>query len=464
MSAAVAVYIAVVTLDPRLMDLRFGNDVWFEGDLPRIVDEVTHRWAPHSRAAVHPLFSLLACACVYAMRAMGVPAMRAVAALVAAGAGVWTALLFLLLRAVTPTRTEAILFTAIGATTAAAVFWLAVPETYVFGSATILAALWVAALSERRALREGWFVAASAATLAITVTNWSAGIAATATRWPYRRAVQITVNAFAAVVLLWAAQRLIVPRGDFFIGYSNEQRYLLRPETGGPRRILAVMFAHSIVMPPVQTREKAGRGAVLSVQFAALGAGDWPRRVALLAWLALLAIGVRGWLPSLRTSGWAQTVAAVVVAEVTLHLLYGTETFLYSLNLMPALIIIAAHGTRTGARLLVAPLAAVLLVCGGMTNLHRCLESRRYFMSARQPPQPTTDPVRRDPDLPVRAPLSIPAPSGGHRGDARLQHTPLRRPLMLGLADGLHRRKPPFADRRSHGVDAVTIRQAAEPS
>jgi hypothetical protein len=393
--AAVAVYTAIVTLDPRFMDPRFGNDVWFEGDLPRIVNDVTHRWAPHSRAGVHPLFSLFACAGVYAMRAMGMPTLRAVAALAAGGAAVWTMLLFLVLRAVTPTRTEAILFTAIGATTAAAVFWLAVPETYVFGSATILAALWIAAVSERRPLREGWFVAASAATLAITVTNWTAGIAATATRWPCRRSLQITVNAFAVVVVLWAAQRIVIPHADFFIGYSNEQRYLLRPETGGPRRILAVMFAHSIVMPPVQTREKPGRGTVLSVQLAGLGAGDWGRHVGLLAWLALFAIGLRGWLPSLRTSGWAQALAAVVVAEVTLHLLYGTETFLYSLNVMPALIVIAAHGTRTRARPLVAPLAAVLLVCGGMTNLRMYLESRRYFMPAHQAQQVTTEPRSR---------------------------------------------------------------------
>ena len=251
----------------------------------------------------------------------------------------------------------------------------------------MLAALWVAILSERRPVGEGWFAAASAATLAITVTNWIAGIAAAATRWPARRALQITVNAFALVVSLWAAQRMVIPHGDFFIGYSNEQRYLLRPETGGPRRILTVLFAHAIVMPPVQTREKAGRGAVLSVQHADLGAGGWPRRVGLLAWAALLAIGFTGFVRTLRTSGPALTVAAIVVAEVSLHLVYGTETFLYSLNLVPMLIVIAAHGTRTRARFLVAPLAAVLLVCGGMTNLRMCVESRQYLRSA-QPPQP----------------------------------------------------------------------------
>ena len=130
---AIAVFAAFVTLDPRFTDPRFGSDVWFEGDLPRIVDEIGHRWAPHSRAAVHPLFSLVACAGVYALRALGLSTLHAVATLIAGAAALWTMLLFAVLRAVTPTRMEAILFTAVGATTGAAVFWLAVPETYAFG-------------------------------------------------------------------------------------------------------------------------------------------------------------------------------------------------------------------------------------------------------------------------------------------------------------------------------------------
>lgn len=370
----------MTTLDPRFIDPGYGSDVWFEGDLPRIVNEMSHRWAPHSRAPVHPLFSLLACACVYAMSAIGLSTLHAVAALVAGGAAIWTVLLYLLLRTVTPSRTEAILFTAMGATTAGALFWLTVPETYVFGSATMLAALWVAALAERRTIPEAWFVAASAATLAVTISNWVAGIAATASRWPWRRTLQITVNAFAVVVALWALQRIVIPRADFFLGYSNEQRYLLRPEAGGPRRTLTVMLAHAIVMPPIATREKPNRGRVMSIQFAGLTAGGPARRAGLIAWCALLAIGLSGWLGSIRISPFLRAVGAVAAAEVTLHVLYGTETFLYSLNLVPLLIVIAACGTRTRARRVVGVLAAVLLVCGGVSNMRTWLDSRRYFV------------------------------------------------------------------------------------
>ena len=133
-------------------------------------------------------------------------------------------------------------------------------------------------------------------------------------------------------------------------------------------------------MPPVEAKDKAGRGRVMSVQSAGLAAGGLPRRAALIAWFALFGIGLYDWRRSIRTSPFMRAVAAVGAGQVTLHLLYGTETFLYSLNAVPVLIVIAACGTRTRARGLVNALAALLLVCGGISNMRTWLESRRYFV------------------------------------------------------------------------------------
>jgi hypothetical protein len=383
--AAIAAYLAVVTLDPRFTGPAYGNDVWFEGDLPRIADEMTHRWAAHSRAPVHPLFSLFACAGVYAMRSLHMSPPHAIAALIALGSACWTILLFLVVRAITPSRGEAVLFTAVGATTAAALFWMTVPETYVFGSATMLAALWMLVLAERRTIPESWFVVVSAGTLAVTVTNWVAGLVVTAARWPWRRALQISVNAFVLVVALWSVQRAIIPRADFFVGYSNEQRYLGRAETGGPTRILTVLFAHAIVMPPVETIQKPGRGKVMSVQSAGLADGGALRRVALAAWFALFGVGLYGWLRHFRGSRLLRATVIVAAAEVSLNLLYGTETFLYTLNLVPMLIVMAACGTRTRARGVVSLLALTVLLCGAISNAHALIEGRHFFASTLRP-------------------------------------------------------------------------------
>ncbi|HKN86493.1 MAG TPA: hypothetical protein VJV04_06530, partial [Nitrospiraceae bacterium] len=34
-------------------------DVWFQGDLPRNLQDMTTRWAGHGRTSVHPLFPLI---------------------------------------------------------------------------------------------------------------------------------------------------------------------------------------------------------------------------------------------------------------------------------------------------------------------------------------------------------------------------------------------------------------------
>jgi hypothetical protein len=79
-----------------------------------------------------------------------------------------------------------------------------------------------------------------------------------------------------------------------------------------------------------------------------------------------------------------RATAIVTAAEVSLHLLYGTETFLYALNLVPMLIVIAACGTRTRARGVVILLALTVLVCGGISNAQALVESRRFFGPAQK--------------------------------------------------------------------------------
>jgi hypothetical protein len=52
-----------------------------------------------------------------------------------------------------------------------------------------------------------------------------------------------------------------------------------------------------------------------------------------------------------------------------LSLLYGRETFLYSLHFTPLLVVLAAFGTFTSMRLLILCLAAALVVLVGTNNV-----------------------------------------------------------------------------------------------
>ncbi len=341
---ATLTYAAARTLDRGFLDPAIGADVWFEGDLPRVVDELTHRYAPHSRAVVHPVFALVTTLPTYALRAAGLSAESAVALLLALAAAHWTAWLYVALRLIGTSPVDSLLSTALGLVSASAWCWFPVPETYVFASSTLLIAVALGGWAERRRVADGWFVAVSALTFGLTVTNWTAGLAVTWAHHPWRRTLQLTVNAFAVVVILWGVQRQLVPHGDFFIGYSNEQRYLLRREAGGSWPRLRALLLHSQVLPEVQAIAKPGRGRILSVQRAGL-ARDALGVAGLVTWIGLLVMGAwQAWQE--RSRPVVRALAGLLAAQVGLYLLYGTETFLYALNVTPLLVVVAALGIR----------------------------------------------------------------------------------------------------------------------
>jgi len=368
---------AAATLDARWFDTARASDLWFEGDLPRVAAEMTDRWGAHSRSTVHPLFSLVALGLTTPLRVAGLTRLHAVAVVVGVFAFVWTAGMFALLRIARLPRVDAAIFTALAATSAAGMFWLTVPETYAIGSATIVAALAVAGIAERTPLDERWFVGASAASLSITVTNWAAGVCAATWLLPWRRAVQVTANALAIVVLLWSVQRAVVPHADFFVGYSNEQRYFLREEAGGPGAVLRSLLVHTMVMPRIGTVEKPRRGAILTVQRAPIGSGGAMGWMATALWSVLLAMGAWSTWKASRRSRLPTVVAAVLAAEIGLHLIYGTETFLYALNVAPLVVFVAAMSARTPRlRRLARLVACALVVCNVVNNGRQWRDAR----------------------------------------------------------------------------------------
>lgn len=381
LGAGIAAGVSVVTMDPQFWDSSVGRDVWFEADLPRIVDEMTHRWADHSRATVHPLFSLFSVSAVYGLRALSLEPLRSVAALAGITAAAWAVLLYAVLRMIRHRPLEAMLFTLIALTSGAGLFWLSVPETYAAGSATILFALLVAAAAEAQPGRvnQAWFVVASAVSLSVTVTNWIAGILAAGSQHSWRQVLQISVNAFCLVVALWAVQRAIVPNAHFFIGYSNEQRYLLREEAGHTTDVVTVLGAHSIVMPRIATVAKPGRGLLLSVQRSVPGSGGMAGTAAVVLWLVLFGCGLWGLVREAPTSATLRIVGLLAGAQVILHGLYGTETFLYTLNIMPLLVIIASLAVRTPARWPAIVAALLLLVFGAVNNVAGLHQARSFL-------------------------------------------------------------------------------------
>ena len=365
-----------------------ATDVWFEGDLRRVYSNMVDRQSDHYRSKVHPLFSIVAYVMTWVpRRALSIDPVLSVRLVGAAMAFVWGLLLFLLLRAVTRSPWSALLLTLLGAVSASFVFWATVPETYIFGSASILFALLAATHSggqailpvhrlqgDRQDCLSSTTTAAIAATLAFTVTNVMAGLATAIATLPWRRALQAAANALCIVVLLWGVQKYIIPSTQFFIGDKEEKDYMFRLDAARVASVARSFVVTSMVMPtPTRETRYYQPEAILFTQRSPVSA--WP---AVVFWLALLLLGCIGLRAAPELRALRIALLLTLAGQFVLHVVYGEETFLYSLHFAPLLVVLAAFAFRTRWKVVAYVLAAVLLVTAAMNNAREFNAARSY--------------------------------------------------------------------------------------
>ena len=365
-------YKGTTIINAAILD-RQGMDVWFDADLPRVFSNMVARGSNHYRNKVHPLFPLIAYFPVKLLeKGLNLESIAAVRAVISTVAAIWLALLFSLLRVLGCCRADAILFSLLATVSASAVFWFIVPETYQFGSLSILVALGVAALTEQRQLSSLWYVGVSALTFSITITNWMAGILLTAVSYSKKEALQITINAFCLVVLLWSVQKRLFPSAGFFLlGIKGETEFVTLFDPIGPIHTFKAFIAHTLVMPTINLVENvavASPWPVLSVQASVPGSASLWGAIAVVAWIVLLSLGIWGFFSYQRHTKLRIVLALTLLGQLLLHSIYGAETFLYSLHFLPLLILLAAFSTFTPARPIALLLVGVLLITAGTNN------------------------------------------------------------------------------------------------
>lgn len=375
------VYASVVqlNLDDRFFEIPRGNDVWFEADMPVVSDTMVHRWSNHGRNAHHPLFALMTTTPTYVLRPI-LPSPRArVAVIVTVVAGIWAAMIYLLLRSLTDSTTGALSFSVLACVSAGSIFWLPTAETYALGSATLLAPLVLLAWDGRRRMPDWCYVAASAMSLSVTTTNWISGGIVPAVARPIRVAVQIIANALIVVLAFWMVQVLVIPSVPFFLNADPGRRFMFHEAAGGPLTITRALLFHSIVMPALDVMPEPRWGWRLTVQSSALGSSGVLGTVATVLWLALLVIGLGATLRRARSSLTHRALAATLAGQLILYNCYGEETFLYSLHLVPLLVACAAVATATRARKVTLSLAWALIVLLAANNLGAFLHAAQFF-------------------------------------------------------------------------------------
>jgi len=214
-----------------------------------------------------------------------------------------------------------------------------------------------------------WFVIVSALTLSVTVTNWMVGILATFASFRWRRAFQITVNAFCLVVLLWGVQKFIFPTAQFFIGDQEELNWIRPPEFTSSLKVVTSFMFHTMVMPTSEWFDHPDWAGIIK-QDSLPGSGSLWGAIAVGLWAALLVLGLWGLFSTGRHGRLRVVLGLTLLGQLLLHLVYGSgETFIYALHFGPLLVVLAALSVLTPARKLGLALAALLALCAGVNNV-----------------------------------------------------------------------------------------------
>ncbi|MCX6019726.1 MAG: hypothetical protein NTZ50_14720 [Chloroflexi bacterium] len=194
-------------LDSSIIDWKTGS-TWFEADTPRIYRNMVDRHSDNRRSSqLHPLFSITANSLVNVLEmATGAGPLMAVRICVALICAAIIAALYGVLRLALHDRLAAVVFCVLAMTTSTSMFWGILPETYLPGCLSILFALLISALDERRRASDALLMLVSAATLSFTITNWMVGLFLAATHRRWKRGVMITFGALIAVAIVWLVQ------------------------------------------------------------------------------------------------------------------------------------------------------------------------------------------------------------------------------------------------------------------
>ncbi len=358
-------------------------DIYFSSDTSRVQSNMVSRGSSpisHGRTKVHPIFSIIFHPAYHAvaltMRAdigkdpFSPEARRVGRVMSGIAAGLATALFFVLLRLARIRMLDAVVFTVLAGCSAFSLFWFTVPETYPWGAVTILTALVVAAAGIHRTVPAGWFVLANVLSLAVTTTNWTVGILATWFSVKWRKAVVLIGIGFFITLTLAVAQKLVFPSSWLFIKPKGEQSFMMESRSGGPLRCWNSLFFHTVAMPAVteEPHSKMKGFTVLRTQNSAAGSASLWGKVALPIWGLLLAGGVFALITVRGLGPLRLTLGIALLGQLSLHTIYGSETFLYAAHVGPMMVAMAALGTLTRFRPFVLAGAILLIICLALNN------------------------------------------------------------------------------------------------
>jgi hypothetical protein len=272
----------------------------------------------------------------------------------------------------------------VGITSAAAVFWFAVPEAFSIGSLTIVVAFCLASAGD--GAKSPFLVHAlgNLVALSVTLTNWMVGILAAILNLRWRRALAAIAGALLITSILWGLEKVLFPNAEYFLtGSGRLSEYMYYPSVQRVVEVGRVFFSHSIVMPGIGVEaEYEPDRPRMTVQQSSLGSGSIVGYGATVAWIALFCLGIWASASAWRRDKIVMLVGLTTGGQLALHVLFGGQTFLYCMHFVPLLLMIASRVTQTRLRtpgLVLAGIVAAGALVNNQQQFMKAVEFVRYI-------------------------------------------------------------------------------------
>jgi hypothetical protein len=360
--AAALTTVGFEILGSTLWSARSFN-VWFQGDAPRVIANFTDLTKSFYRTSVHPIAPVVTTSFVRFLELVGLSPAAAAKGLMYGVACLGPAIFYCALRLHGLPRLVAIVFTAVLITSAAFIYWAPAPELAMSAMVTIVVAL--AALAYKGELGLLTWIAISALTLSVTITNWTVGLIASFRKLPFFRFAKVSAAALALVMVISTVQYHVLPMAYRF--YTGGARHETDYFEFGPIAAVRSIFVTTISAPASMVEVQDGDEVVTNQKSGLFDRTPAGIAVAT-AWLAVLGAGVWGGIRTFAVSPVPLGLAMMIAFQVVLHCLYGDPTIMYAPHFLPMIVMTAALSWFTPARWPALALAAFVAVAGGVDN------------------------------------------------------------------------------------------------
>lgn len=328
-------------------------DLWFGTDIYRVViTETEFNNVAHHRNSVHPLYSLVTFPINSAISFLfNISKIEAVKIFHSFVAGLFILLAFNLNKKISNTSLAGFFIALLATFSSAFIFLAIIPETFILGATTICLALLFVLYGHPKSI--GGAVWLGLLSFSITITNYGISLIASFFRLKPKFFIASIVASLTIATSLVFIQTLIFPKSGTFYSILYKEAGYVQLTKRSPEQVIdkiatrAVDFIFSgLILSRISIEPSIKNDLIPKINYISIK-HEIPTLsgfIALIGWTILIANGVNNAVKNFFSSPVLAVALLFYVYQFILHLLYGNETFIYTLHSLPALLAIISCG------------------------------------------------------------------------------------------------------------------------